>query len=71
MTMTSDLLTPLTDIGVLLLLLLVASFITGTIVFLSEALGRLFRRMTDAAGRPGIANSPDAAAGPAPITNAP
>jgi hypothetical protein len=71
MIMTSDFLTPLTAIGVLLILFLVASFITGTIVSLNEALGRIFLPMTGADGSPGIANSTKAAAAPAPITNAP
>lgn len=71
MTTTNYLLTPLTDIGVLLILLLVASLITGTIVFLIEALGRIFLRTARTDGSPRIANSTEAAAGRAPITNAP
>lgn len=68
--MTNDLLTPLIDIGVLLILLMIASLITGTVVFVIEALRRIFLRAIDAAS-PQISNSTEAATGRAPITNAP
>lgn len=42
--MTNDFLTALTDVAVLLLLLLIASFITRAILFVSEAIRRPFLR---------------------------
>ena len=71
MTMTNDLLIPLTDIGLLLILLLAASFTTGTIVFLIEALGRISLRTTAADGSPRIGSSTKVSAGLAPIANTP
>ena len=67
--MTNDLLSPPIDIGVLLILLLIASLITGAVVFVTEALRRIFLRTIDA-DIPQIANSTQAV-GRAPITNAP
>jgi hypothetical protein len=42
--MTNNFLIALTDIGILLILLLIASFITGAILFVSEAIRRPFLR---------------------------
>ena len=69
--MTNDFLTALTDIDVLLILLLFASLITGTTVFVIAAFRRTFRQTTDSDSRPNIAHSTEPAAASVPTANAP
>jgi hypothetical protein len=51
--MTNDLLIPLTDIGILLILLFIGSVITGGVLFAIEWLRRPFRRSAASDGGPG------------------
>jgi hypothetical protein len=51
-TMTNNVLIALADIGILLILLLIASFITGAILFVSEAIRRPFLRKGHSSSNP-------------------